>query len=79
MPAEAFTYPLHVVQTQMAIYRLIDMQEELERLLTDLDRAVYLAEPLEINVDDVKHADWEDGLVLEAQRRMAVVEVDDAG
>jgi hypothetical protein len=74
---ETFTYPLAVVQMQMATYRLIEMQREMERLLTDLDRAIYLAEPIEINADDEKHEAWEQGLVDEARRRRAVLDADD--
>lgn len=73
---ETFTYPLHVVQAQMAVYRLLEMQEEMERLLSDLDRIVYLAEPIEINTDDDKHEAWENGLVAETKRRMAVIEAE---
>jgi len=74
---EAFTYPEHVVQTQMVVFRLLDMQDEMERLLSDLDRAVYLAESEDINADDDKHAAWDKGLRAEAKRRMA--EADNAG
>jgi hypothetical protein len=75
---ETFPYPLAVVQIQMAAERLMEMQEEMQRLLSDLDCAVYLAEPIEINVDDEKHEAWEAGLIDEAQRRRrAVLEADD--